>query len=127
MKRLPLLLAVLLLAGCNSLQHKEDLMSAAGFRTVVPSTPAQIAHLKSMAQGKLTPVVKKGQTFFILPDAAGNRLLIGSQSQYATYQQLRLKNQLAQDKLATASLNADANAEWDAWGGLDAPLWAPCF
>lgn len=127
MKHLPLFLTALLLTGCNSLQHKEALMSAAGFRTVVPSTPAQIAHLRSMKQGAMTPVLKKGKTFFVFPDVAGNRLLIGNQSQYTAYQQLRLKNQLAEDKLATASLNADANAEWAAWGGLDMPLWGPGF
>jgi hypothetical protein len=120
---LPLLLPAVLLCGCNSLRQKEQLMSASGFRTVVPSTAAQAAHLQSLPQGRLTPVVKKGKTVFMLADAKRNCLYVGNQSQYQAYQQLRLRNQIAQDKLATASLNADADNEWAAWGGIDTPLW----
>jgi len=122
---LPLLLLPFLIAGCNTLQQKEDLLSAAGFRTVVPSTPAQIARLKSLPQGRVTTVSKKGKTLFLFADASNNRLLAGTQSQYQKYQQLRLQKNLVEDKEATAALNADANAEWASWGGLDAPLWGP--
>jgi hypothetical protein len=59
----------------------------------------------------------------MLADAKRNCLYVGNQSQYQAYQQLRLRNQIAQDKLATASLNADADNEWAAWGGIDTPLW----
>jgi hypothetical protein len=127
MKRLlPLaILPALLITACSSVNQKEQLMSAAGFRTLVPSTPAQIAHLKSLPQGCVTTVSKKGRTLFLFADAQNNRLLAGTQSQYQKYQQLRLQKNLVEDKEATAALNADANSEWAAWGGLDAPLWGP--
>lgn len=121
-----LILSAILLTGCAS-QSKVTLLSAAGFRTVIPSTPAQIAQLKSMPQRKVIPVIKKGKTVFLYADAANNSLLIGNQKQYQQFQQYNLQYKIQQDKEATAALNADANAEWSAWGGLDGPFWGPCF
>jgi hypothetical protein len=129
MKKLPLpiLLAVLLpLAGCAS-GSKVTLLTAAGFRTVVPNTPAQIAQLKSMPQRKVIPVVKQGRTAFLYADASSNILLIGNQKQYTQFQQYNLQYKIRQDKEATAALNADASMEWNAWGGLDGAFWGPCF
>lgn len=124
---LPSLLVGLLFAtGCAS-QSKVTLLTAAGFRTVVPSTPAQIAQLKTMPQRKVIPVVKKGKTAFLYADASSNVLLIGNQKQYTQFQQYNLQYKIQRDQEATAALNADANAEWGAWGGLDGPLWGPCF
>jgi hypothetical protein len=124
---LPALITGLLFGtGCAS-QSKVTLLSAAGFRTVVPNTPAQIAQLKSMPQRKVIPVVKKGKTVFLYADSASNTLLIGNQKQYTQFQQYNLQYKIQQDKEATAALNADANAEWDAWGGFDGPLWGPGF
>lgn len=121
-----LILSAILLTGCAS-QSKVTLLSAAGFRTVIPSTPAQIAQLKSMPQRKVIPVVKKGKTVFLYADAANNSLLIGNQKQYQQFQQYNLQYKIQQDKEAAAALNADADAEWGAWGGLDGPFWGPCF
>jgi hypothetical protein len=121
-----LILSAILLTGCAS-QSKVTLLSAAGFRTVVPNTPSQISQLKSMPQRKVIPVVKKGKTVFLYADAANNLLLIGNQKQYQQFQQYNLQYKIQQDKEAAAALNADANAEWGAWGGLDGPFWGPCF
>jgi hypothetical protein len=121
-----LILCAIILTGCAS-QSKEMLLSAAGFRTVVPSTPAQIAQLKTMPQYKVIPVTKKGKTAFLYADAARNSLMIGNQKQYQQFQQYSLQYKIQQDKEAAAALNADANAEWGAWGGLDGPFWGPCF
>lgn len=129
MKRLtPCLLVagIILLSACAS-QSKVTLLSAAGFRTIVPGTPAQIAQLKSLPQRKVVPVVKKGKTVFLYADAANNMLLIGNQKQYSQFQQYNLQYKIQEDKEATAALNADANSEWAAWGGLDGPFWGPCF
>jgi len=129
MKRLFLSAAIgcaLFSTGCAS-QSKVTLLSAAGFRTVVPNTPAQIAQLKTMPQRKVIPVVKKGKTVFLYADASSNVLLIGNQKQYTQYQQYNLQYKIQKDKEATAALNADAGEEWNAWGGLDGPFWGPCF
>jgi hypothetical protein len=121
-----LLVVVALATGCAS-QSKVTLLSAAGFRTIVPGTPAQIAQLKTMPQRKVVPVLKKGKTVFLYADAANNMLLIGNQKQYSQFQQYNLQYKIQQDKEAAAALNADANAEWSAWGGMGGPFWGPCF
>jgi hypothetical protein len=118
-----LLLATLLCSGCASTQRKETLMSAAGFRTIIPTTPAQIAKLKSMPQDKVIPVSKKGTTFFLFADAASNTMLIGNQKQYQQYQQYALQYKLQEKAENTAALNADAD-EWGCWGG---GCWGPGF
>ena len=88
---LPLLLATLVLSGCSSGQNKETLLGAAGFRTIVPTTPKQITKVKSLPQLKVLPINKKGQTYFIFADASRNMLLIGNQKQYTQYQQYALQ------------------------------------
>jgi hypothetical protein len=115
------LLAALLLAGCSSGQNKVTLMSAAGFRTLVPTTPGQIAQLQSMPQGRIIPVQKKGKTFFLFPDRQNHSLLIGNQREYSTYQQYARQYHLEEDKVEAAQWNA---ACWDGWGD---GFWGPGF
>jgi hypothetical protein len=121
------LLSSILLVGCSTGQNKETLLTAAGFRTVVPTTSKQITQLKTLPQLKVIPVAKNGKTVFMFADSARNTLLIGNQKQYTTYQQYALQYKIQQDKLAAASLNADADEEWGAWGGMGGPFWGPCF
>ena len=113
---LPVLLSALALTSCSTGQNKERLLSAAGFRTVVPSTPQQVAKLKTMPQRQVIPVTKNGKTSFLFADSARTLLLIGNQNQYSQFQQYALQYHLAEDKVEAASLNADA-ADWGCWGG----------
>lgn len=117
-----LIIGLLFATGCAS-QSKVTLLSAAGFRTVVPSTPAQISQLKTMPQRKVVPVVKKGKTSFLYADSANKVLLIGTQQQYQQYQQYNLQYKIQQSQEETAALNADA-ADWGCWGG---GFWGPGF
>ena len=123
LKRLSLIASILCLSACSTGQNKERLLSAAGFRTVVPSTPTQIAQLKTLPQRQVVPVTKNGKTSFLFADSARNILLIGNQNQYSQFQQYSLQYHLAQDKVESASLNADAS-EWGCWGG---GFWGPGF
>lgn len=123
---LPLVLAALVLSGCSSGQNKETLLSAAGFRTIVPTTTKQIAKVKSLPQLSVLPINKKGQTYFIFADASRNMLLIGNQKQYTQYQQYALQYKIQQDQVEAASLNADAS-EWGGYGGFGEGFWGPGF
>jgi hypothetical protein len=116
-----LLIPVLILTGCSSGQNKEVLMSAAGFRTIVPSTPAQVSQLQTIPQGKIIPISKKGKTFFLYADARNKTLLIGNQQQFTTYQQYVRQYKLQEDKVEAADMNADY---WGGWGG---GFWGPGF
>jgi hypothetical protein len=119
-------LALLSLAvGCASMQaqSKQNLLIAAGFKTVVPKTAAQQQKLQTLPPDKIAMVQKGGKTYYVFPDAANNRALVGGPKQYQSYQQLRLANKLANENLETAETYQDASMNWGAWGGWGGPGW----
>jgi hypothetical protein len=67
-------------------------------------------------------VQRDGKEYFVYPDVTQNVLYVGQNSQYQRYQQLREQNQLAQEQLNAAELNADWSA-WGTWGGEG--WWSP--
>ena len=109
-----------LAAGCaTDTKSKENLLSAAGFKTVIASSPKQQQHLKSLPAGKVSLVQRKGKSYYIFPDPTRNQLFVGSPSQYKTYQQLRLQNKMATEQLESAELYQEATTQWEMWG----PWW----
>ena len=87
--------ALLALAdGCTSTstqtQNEQDLLIAAGFKVVTPKTTVQQQKLQSLPPGQLAMITKGGQTYYVFPDAANNRALVGGPKQYQSYQQLSL-------------------------------------
>ena len=125
-KCLGILALLALAAGCASTQNKEDMLVAAGFKVITPSTPEQTAKLKTLAAYKVSQVQKNGKTYYVFPDAAHNQAYVGNPSQYQAYQQLRLERQEAKENLEAAVMNKDAvemNQEsemnWGGWNGWD--------
>jgi hypothetical protein len=102
-----------LTVGCANTQHTVNLLSAAGFRTVVANTPQRQEQLKALPPDKVTLVQRNGKNYYVYADPANNQAFVGTPSQYQKYQQLRLAKNLAQDQLQTAQLNS-----WgpDLWG-----------
>jgi hypothetical protein len=101
--------AVALLAlavGCANTQQTENLLSAAGFRTVIANTPQRQQHLKTLPPDKVTLVQRNGKNYYVYADPAHWQIFVGTPSQYQKYQQLRLANNLAQDQLETAQMNS---------------------
>ena len=118
--------ALLALAvGCAGMQaqSKENLLIAAGFKTIVPKTAAQQQRLQALPPDKIAMVQKGGKTYYVFPDATKNRALVGGPKQYQSYQQLRLANNLANENLETAEMYQDASMNWGAWGGWGGPGW----
>ena len=110
-----------LTSGCaNSLHSKENLAIAAGFKTITPAKPNQIARLKTLPADKVTRVTHKGHTYYVLPDVANNVAYVGGPQQYQTYQQLRLQRKLSNERLEAAELNEEASMDWGGWGGWGA-------
>src|SRR5215813_9375509 len=111
--------------GCAGMQtqSKENRLIAAGFKTVVPKTAAQQQKLQALPPDKVAMVQKGGKTYYVFPEAANNRALVGGPKQYQTYQQLRLANKLANENLETAEIYQDASMNWGAWGGWGGPGW----
>ena len=113
-KFLPVFL-ILLIPGCNSLQKKEQLLGAAGFSSVTPSTPAQIARLQGIKSSKIVPMAGKKGTVYVFADKARNSLIVGGPAQYQQYRSLKLKHQQVEEQLLDAQVNMD-NADYNAWG-----------
>jgi len=62
-----LLLLTLVLPACvTHLQKKENYLKEAGFRTVKPTTPEQIAHFQSLRKNHITHETRNGSTLFML-------------------------------------------------------------
>jgi len=115
-----------LAVGCMSTQSKENLLAAAGFKVIVPTTPAQEAKLKTLAAGKVSRVQKDGKTYYVFPDVAHNQAYVGGTKQYQAYQQLRQEavanRQIAAMDRDNQLIEQEAGNDWEAWGGWGA--WA---
>ena len=98
-------IALLALAvGCANTQHTENLLSAAGFRTVHANTAQRQQQLKALTPDKVTLVQRNVKNYYVYADPANYQVFVGTPSQYRKYQQLRLANNLAQDQLETAQM-----------------------
>jgi hypothetical protein len=60
----------------------------------------------------VTLVQRKGKNYYVYADPAHYQIFVGTPSQYQSYQQLRLANNLAQDQLETAQLNSWGPGLW---------------
>jgi hypothetical protein len=120
LRRIGALAVLAMVVGCAAnTQSTENLLSAAGFRTIVANTPQRQQHLKTLPANKVILVQRNGKNYYVYADPANNQIYVGNPSQYQQYQQLRLARNLAQDQLATAELNQQAAMNWDTWG----PIW----
>jgi len=106
---------VALALGCANTQRTENLLSAAGFRTIIANTPQRQQHLQTLPPDKVTLVQRNGKNYYVYADPAHWQILVGTPSQYQQYQQLRLANNLAQDQLATAQMNSMNRGMWGPW------------
>ena len=105
-----------LTVGCANTQHTENLLSAAGFRTVIANTAQRQQQLKVLPPNKVTLVQRNGKNYYVYADPTNNQVYVGTPSQYQKYQQLRLANNMAQDQLAAAEMNQETAMGWGTWG-----------
>jgi hypothetical protein len=120
---------LMLALGCTSqqTQNKENLLTAAGFKVIVPRTAAEQRKLHVLPAGKVTLVRKDGKPYYVFPDAANNQAYIGGPKQYQAYRQLRLANKLANENLEAAEMNEDSSLNWSEWGGIAGPDWTGLY
>ena len=106
--------------GCVMTQRTEELLSAAGFRSVPANTPAQQARLNALPANMITKVQRHGKEYFVFPDVNQNVLYVGQSSQLQKYQALRGEQvRLAQDEMN----NPMVSPEWDEWEPWTGPYW----
>ena len=118
-------LAVAPAAGCVALRKsevdtQEQLLSAAGFQMKLADTPQKLQHLQALTPQKLVPHTKDGALYYVYADADFCKcLFVGNEKAYQKYQQLALKEKLAQERMNAAAMNEDAAMNWGMWG----PFW----
>ena len=116
---LALLVLALVLSACAShLQKKESFLTQAGFRTVKPSTPEQIAHFQSLPSGHIRHEERNGKTLYMLADSSKNLLLVGGEAEYSQYQEILYSKEVEPGKKADKITKGIANI-WDqGWGSV---------
>jgi len=107
---------ITLVVGCAHTQQTENLLSAAGFRIVIATTPKQQQHLKTLRPYKVMQIQRKGKAHYVYADPAHNLIYVGGLFQYDQYRDLRLTKKMAAEDLQDARLNAEDDAAWEAWG-----------
>ena len=114
-----LLSSLLALTACTThLDQKERYLREAGFRTVHPGTPEQVAHLQSLRQGHITHESRNGQTLYMLADARKNFLLIGGEAEYERYQDI-LYARVVNNDTAGAKFTQGLEKAWNSgWGSV---------
>jgi hypothetical protein len=84
--------AMLLAAfAADASPQPESLLLRAGFKAKVATTAKQRQELKTLPEGKVSPVTQKGKTFYVYPDATRHQIYVGNEAQYQAYQNLITK------------------------------------
>ena len=66
-------------AGCAAnTQSTENLLSAAGFRTIVANTPQRQQHLKMLPPNKVVLVQRNGKNYYVYADPAHYQIYVGN-------------------------------------------------
>jgi|LauGreDrversion2_6_1035139.scaffolds.fasta_scaffold149922_1 hypothetical protein len=132
-KKLFLIPSLLFIVGCSGLLNdtrihaiRESTLLKAGFKPV-PITLAQEQQLKNLNQlhyEKLTTVKRHGKVYFIYPDFAHHRILVGRNRQFMQYNEL-VSQQLTPvwKKRGLKRLEWEESGVWDNMGGWDSPGW----
>ena len=99
-------------SGCagTQVQHKESLLSAAGFRMRTPSTQEQWAVFHEMTPYKLERNTFNGKTLYTYADKQKGVVYIGGDKAYQSYKQLGIQQSLAQKELELARTAKDVEA-----------------
>ena len=105
-----------LAVGCAHTEQTENLLSSAGFRTIVAATPQQQQHLKTLPPYKVTVAHRNGKIYYVYADPAHNQIFVGTQFEYYRYRDMRLEKNLAQENVQSTELSTDEEMGWNAWG-----------
>jgi hypothetical protein len=104
--RAKLLMALAMLAlvtGCGSAPSTSpasvaplnfDLLSAAGFKTVVATTDKQLQEIPKLPAGQVTVMSNTGKNYFVYPDMARKQIYVGTEKEYQAYLKLRAQNNM---------------------------------
>ena len=120
-------------AGTDRRPQVESMLTTAGFKTLVATTPQQLDHLSRLTPGQVSVVSQTGKNFFVYPDKDKSRIYVGTEKEYQAYQKLRAQNNLPtfsvesvsqkQDKQMSSADQQDASVTWGFWPGFSGLGW----
>jgi hypothetical protein len=110
----------LALAGCQSMpqsvQQKEDLLSAAGFTPQPANTPQRLAAMKKLPPNKFVQQTNNSQMVYVYADPIVCQCVyFGNQAAYAQYRQMVFQQRLADERQMTAVMAQDS-FDFGPWG-----------
>jgi hypothetical protein len=95
-------------------QTTDQLLSAAGFKQVIPTTSAQRTKLTNMPQKQFLLINKGPKVYYVYADASGcGCLYAGNQQKYQKFQNLLSQAQTAAEQYQVAQMG---DWDWDTWG-----------
>ena len=114
------------LVGCASwdASNQESLLSAAGFKTRTPTTPAQQEMFARMTPYTVERRERNGKVLYAYADKQKNVLYIGGEAEYQRYKQLGIQQSIAETHLQAARINEDASL-YNRYGPYWGPYWGP--
>ena len=108
-------------SGCagTQVQNKESLLSAAGFRTLIPSTQEQWVVYHKMTPYELERNTFNGKPHYTYADTQKGVVYIGGEKAYARYKELGIQQSLAHQELEASYGNylAKDNQVWGVHDG----------
>src|ERR1700756_5644567 len=119
-----ILLLLAVFDGCASwdASSQESLLSAAGFKTRTPSSPAQQAMFDRMTPYTVERRERHGKILYAYADKKQHLVYIGGEAEYQRYKELGVQQSIAQSQLQAAQINEDATLYDRAYWG---PYWGP--
>jgi hypothetical protein len=111
--------AMLLVAGCASLEHKnrESLLSAAGFRVHTPKTSEQREIYAALPSYRVHRAIVKNKVFYVYKDPKRGVAYIGNEAQYQRFERLAIQENISTDYWQPGLMNQETAMDWyGAWG-----------
>ncbi|MBV9655942.1 MAG: hypothetical protein JOZ42_15415 [Acetobacteraceae bacterium] len=102
-------------------ENKEDMLSAAGFRAKLATTPEQLASLQRLPPHKFVHQVRDGRNVWLYADPTVCRCLYaGTEAAWQTYRAEVFQKRIADEQAMTAQMDMNYMT-WGPWGA--GPWW----
>lgn len=111
-------IAGFVLTGCASTQHAntEQMLSAAGFHTMTPSTAQQRACYAALPPYRIERHTFNGKIVYAYADKRAGLVFVGNEKDYQQLQRLAFEQKIASEEYAAAEMNEQAVTGWPFWG-----------
>ena len=111
---LVLITALLVLAGCAGVDasHQKSLLTASGFRSVIPQTDKQKELYAAAESYKVLHFTSTGKDLYAYKDEADGVAYIGGPAEYQRYQKLALEQHIAETNYQAAQMDSATAMSW---------------